>query len=149
VAQQEAATVVGLDLEIAVGGVVPSVEDRDHGEPARAEVEDMGLRFAAPAGTSVNANLHDAVFPFDPPLACTCKEPATRHAPFGGCAPYLAIVLVSALATFSPGTECWQAHSPSAAATKRTLAKLTDFMARHSTSDRVMDLPERDGSYGA
>jgi hypothetical protein len=32
---------------------------------------------------------------------------------------------------------------------KRTLAKLTDFMARHSTSERVMDLPERDGSSGA
>jgi hypothetical protein len=31
----------------------------------------------------------------------------------------------------------------------RTLAKFTDFMGRHSTSERVMDLPERDGSYGA
>ena len=82
-------------------------------------------------------------------LLCYCKEPATRHAPFGGCAPYLAIVLVSALATLSAGTECWQAHSPSAAAMKRTLAKFTDFMARHSTSARVMDPPERDGSYGA
>jgi hypothetical protein len=78
----------------------------------------------------------------------SCKEPATRHAPFGGCAPYLAIVPVSALATFSAGTGCWQAHSPSAAAMKRTLAKLTDFMPRHSISARVMDLPERDGSYG-
>jgi hypothetical protein len=62
---------------------------------------------------------------------------------------YLIIDLVSALATLSAGTVCWQAHSPSAAAMKRTLAKLTDFMARHSTSARVMDLPERDGSYGA
>ena len=62
---------------------------------------------------------------------------------------YLAIVLVSVLATFSAGAECWQAHSPNAAAMKRTLAKLTDFMARHSISARVMDLPERDGSYGA
>jgi hypothetical protein len=58
-------------------------------------------------------------------------------------------VLVSALATFSAGTECWQAHSPSAAAMKRTLAKFTDFMARHSTSERVIELPGRDGSYGA
>jgi hypothetical protein len=82
-------------------------------------------------------------------LLFSCKEPATRHAPFGGCAPYLAIVLVIALATLSEGSGCWQAHSPSAAAMKRTLAKLTDFMARHSTSDRVMDPPERDGSYGA
>jgi hypothetical protein len=32
---------------------------------------------------------------------------------------------------------------------KRTLAKLTDFMASYSTSERVMDLPERDGSSGA
>jgi hypothetical protein len=80
---------------------------------------------------------------------CSCKEPATRHAPFGGCAPYLAIVLVSTLATFSPGTGCWQAHSPRAAAMNKTLAKLTDFMAGHSTSARVMDLPERDSSSGA
>ena len=102
VAQQEAATIVGLDLEVAVRGVVPSVEDRDHRESARAEVEDMGLGLAAPAGTSVDADLHDANF-----LSTgSCKEPATRHAPLGGCAPYLAIVLVSTLATFSPGTEC-------------------------------------------
>jgi hypothetical protein len=82
-------------------------------------------------------------------LLCTCKEPATRHAPFGGCAPYLAIVLVSTLATLSDGAGCWQAHSPSAAAMKRTLAKFTCFMARHSISERVMDPPERDGSSGA
>jgi len=62
---------------------------------------------------------------------------------------YLIIVLVKALATFSAGTECWQAHSPSAAAMNRTLAKFTDFMGPHSTSRRVMDEPERDGSYGA
>src|SRR4029079_10891461 len=68
-AQQEAAAGVGLDLEVAVGGVMPSVEDRDHREAARAEVEDVGLGLAAPAGTSVHANLHDAKFPFDPPLA--------------------------------------------------------------------------------
>jgi len=83
----------------------------------------------------------------------TCKEPATRHAPFGGCAIYLVMDLVTlcvrALATLSPGAECWQAHSPSAAAMNRTLAKLTDFMGLHSTSRRVMDPPERDGSYGA
>jgi len=79
-----------------------------------------------------------------------CKEPATRHAPFGGWrVRYLIIVLVKALATFSAGTECWQAHSPSAAAMNRTLAKFTDFMAPHSTSRRVIDLPGRDGSYGA
>jgi len=41
---------------------------------------------------------------------------------------YLAIVLVRALAALSAGTECWQAHSPSAAAMNRTLAKFTDFM---------------------
>jgi len=32
---------------------------------------------------------------------------------------------------------------------KRTLAKFTCFMARHSISERVMDPPERDGSSGA
>jgi hypothetical protein len=144
-AQQEAATIVGLDLEVAVGGVVPSVEDRDYRESARAEVEDVGLGLAAPAGTSVHADLHDAKFPFDRLLQgaghASCAVRRMRA--------YLAIVLVSTLATFSAGTGCWQAHSPSAAAMKSTLAKLTDFMARHSTSARVMDLPERDGSYGA
>jgi hypothetical protein len=62
----------------------------------------------------------------------SCKEPATRHAPFGGCAIYLdfATLCVRPLATFSPGAECWQAHSPSAAAMNRTLAKFTDFMDR-------------------
>jgi hypothetical protein len=33
------------------------------------------------------------------------------------------------LATLSPGTVCWQAQSPNAAAMNRTLAKFTDFMA--------------------
>jgi hypothetical protein len=62
---------------------------------------------------------------------------------------YLVIVLERALASFSAGTECWHAHSPSAAAMNRTLAKFIDFMRRHSTSRRVMALPERDGSDGA
>jgi hypothetical protein len=31
----------------------------------------------------------------------------------------------------------------------RTLAKWTDFMGAHSTSRRMIDPPERDGSYGA
>jgi hypothetical protein len=61
----------------------------------------------------------------------------------------LVTLWVRALATFSPEVECWQAHSPSAAAMNRTLAKLTDFMELHSTSRRVMAVPERDGSYGA
>ena len=42
---------------------------------------------------------------------------------------HLAIASVLATAAaFSPGAGCWQAHSPSAAAMKRTLAKCTDFM---------------------
>jgi hypothetical protein len=60
-----------------------------------------------------------------------CKEPATRHAPFGGRrVSYLIIVLVNALATFSAGIGFWQAQSPNAAAMNRTLAKFTDFMDR-------------------
>jgi hypothetical protein len=62
---------------------------------------------------------------------------------------YLVIVLASALATLSAGAECWQAHSPSAAAMNKTLAKFTDFMRCDSTSRRVMAPPERDGSDGA
>jgi hypothetical protein len=62
---------------------------------------------------------------------------------------YLVIVLARALATFSAGTECWQAHNPSAAAMNRTLAKFTDFMRCDSTSARVMPPPARDGSDGA
>jgi hypothetical protein len=61
----------------------------------------------------------------------------------------LAMLCVRALAAFSPGTECWQAHSPSAAAMNRTLAKFTGFMRRHSTSACVMALRARDGSDGA
>ena len=64
-------------------------------------------------------------------------------------ATYLVIVLVRALATFSPGTECWQAHKPRAAAMNRTLAKLTDLIGRHSTSAYVMSPPDPDGSVGA
>jgi hypothetical protein len=48
-------------------------------------------------------------------------------------AAYLVIVLPTPwsrrLATLSPGTVCWQAQSPNAAAMNRTLAKFTDFMA--------------------
>jgi hypothetical protein len=62
---------------------------------------------------------------------------------------YLVIVFDRTLASFSPGTECWQAHRPSAAAMNRTLAKFTDFMRCDSTSARVMAPPERDGSDGA
>ena len=40
----------------------------------------------------------------------------------------LPMSLATAPAVFSPGVECWQAHNPSAAAMKRTLAKFTDFM---------------------
>jgi hypothetical protein len=81
VAQQEAAPVVGADLEIVVRSVLPAVEDGYDRKPSRAKVEHMGLGLAAPAGTTVDANLHDAAVPFD---RFSCKEPATRHAPFGG-----------------------------------------------------------------
>jgi hypothetical protein len=69
----------------------------------------------------------------------------------GGCAGYLAMVLatVESSAPFSAAPVCWLAHSPSTAAMNRRLAKLTDFMARHSTSPRVIAEPARDGSDGA
>jgi hypothetical protein len=60
-----------------------------------------------------------------------CKDPATLHAPTGVCRGIhfaIANVLATAPAVFSPGVECWQAHNPSAAPMKRTLAKFTDFM---------------------
>jgi hypothetical protein len=82
-----------------------------------------------------------------------CKDPATRHAPSGGCAIYLvaarATLYSKAPAPRSAGPMFWQAQSPSAAAMNRTLAKLTDFMAVHSTSARVMAPPDPDGSDGA
>jgi hypothetical protein len=53
------------------------------------------------------------------------------------------------LAPFSAAPLYWLAHSPSAAAMNRTLAKLMDFMARHSTSPRVIAQPAGDGSLGA
>jgi hypothetical protein len=53
----------------------------------------------------------------------------------------LATLWMRALAAFSPGTDCWQAHSPSAAAMNRTLAKFTGFMETYSTSRRVIPYP--------
>jgi hypothetical protein len=41
---------------------------------------------------------------------------------------HLVIVFDRTLASFSPGADCWQDHSPSAAAMNRTLAKFTGFM---------------------
>jgi hypothetical protein len=80
-----------------------------------------------------------------------CKEPATRHAPFGRWAIYRVMVRATLAnpAPFSAAPVCWLAQSPSTAAMNKTLAKFTDFMARHSTSPRVIAQPARDGSDGA
>src|SRR6185503_12650042 len=100
VAQQEAAPVVGLDLEVAVGVVLPAVDNRDYRQAPRAQVEHVRLAFAAPAGTTVHTDLHDAVFPFDRNLQGAGHAPcAVRR-----CAIYLVMDLVTlwvrALATF-------------------------------------------------
>lgn len=61
VAQDEAPIVVDLDLEIAVRGIQPAVENLDHREAPFAERESAGLLLASMARVAFHPYFHTLI----------------------------------------------------------------------------------------